>query len=91
MNNLKINVRQKQTSKGVDETIHGKFLLPPILMVVVRSDPLCHYLVSISRQQKGKKRANGFLLKFHARFSSGFVPIVYLCGMVCAATKMVEV
>ena len=36
-------------------------------------------------------QANGFLLKFHARFSSGFVPSVYLCEMVCAATKIAEV
>ena len=30
-------------------------------------------------------------MKFHARFSSGFVPSVYLCEMVCAATKIAEV
>ena len=30
-------------------------------------------------------QANGFLLKFHARFSSGFVPSVYLCEMVCVS------
>ena len=30
-------------------------------------------------------------MKFHARFSSGFVPSVYLCEMVCVATKIAEV